>query len=148
MKAGARGRGRSCLAAMASRSTERLSGVLGHLVNPASVSGQPPSPAPAAAAAAEYDLVIRGGTIVDGSGEGRYVGDVGIRGDTIVAVAESLPGRGSTELDAVGKIVTPGWVDIHTHVDAQVTYDPYCDPAATNGIGTMVFGNCPGPLGA
>ena len=45
-------------------------------------------------------------------------------------------------------MVAPCWVDIHTHVDAQVTYDPYCDPAATNGIGTMVFGNCPGPLGA
>ena len=156
---------------MASRSTERLSGVLGHLVNPASVSGQPPSPAPAAAAAAEYDLVIRGGTIVDGSGEGRYVGDVGIRGDTIVAVAESLPGRGSTELDAVGKIVTPGWVDVHTcaasrpaasapppwaahrlsrcptaparrHFDAQVCWDPYFSPAPHNGATTVVFGNC------
>src|SRR3546814_7344428 len=67
-----------------------------------------------------YDLVIRGGTVVDGSGGAPFVADVAIDGDRIVAVGENL-GAGSENIDASGKIVTPGFVDVHTHYDGQAT---------------------------
>ena len=69
------------------------------------------------------DLVIRGGTIVDGSGSAPFTGDVAITGDRIVAVG-SVSGRGAEEIDARGLVVTPGFVDVHTHLDAQLTWDP------------------------
>ena len=88
-----------------------------------------------------HDLVIRGGTIVDGSGGPAREGDVAIDGDRIGAVG-SVPGRGRREIDARGKHVTPGWVDIHTHYDGQVTWDPYLTPSIWHGITTVVMGNC------
>lgn len=89
-----------------------------------------------------YDLVIRAGTIVDGSGKMRFVGDVAIKGEKIVAVGANLPGTAAQEVDAAGKIVTPGWIDVHTHFDAQVCWDPYFAPAPHNGATTVIFGNC------
>jgi len=62
----------------------------------------------------QHDLVIRNGTIVDGTGRSRFLGDLAINDGTITAIGEVL-GRGTTELDATGLLVTPGWVDIHTH---------------------------------
>src|SRR5205823_3382817 len=69
-----------------------------------------------------YDLVIRGGTVVDGSGLGSYRADVGVRGDRIVAVGR-IRERGEVEVDADGHAVTPGFIDGHTHMDAQVLWD-------------------------
>jgi N-acyl-D-amino-acid deacylase len=87
------------------------------------------------------DTIIRGGRIVDGSGAPPVTGDVGIRGDRIVAVgAVDEPAR--TEIDADGALVTPGFFDLHTHYDGQVTWDDALEPSATNGITTIVLGNC------
>ena len=70
-----------------------------------------------------YDLVIRGGAVVDGSGLPRYRADVGCQGDTIAAIGR-IDERGRQEIDAEGHVVTPGFVDGHTHMDAQVFWDP------------------------
>lgn len=88
-----------------------------------------------------YDLVIRNGTVVDGSGAPRFVGDVAIEGSLIVAVGEKL-GPGKEEIDARGKIVAPGWVDIHTHYDGQATWDQEMAPSSWHGVTTVVMGNC------
>ncbi|MEZ4321005.1 MAG: amidohydrolase family protein [Myxococcota bacterium] len=88
-----------------------------------------------------HDLVIRGGTIVDGTGAPRFVGDIAIDGDRIVAVG-TVAGRGHREIDAKGLLVTPGWVDMHTHYDGQVTWDPYFTPSGWHGCTTVVMGNC------
>jgi N-acyl-D-aspartate/D-glutamate deacylase len=88
-----------------------------------------------------YDLVIRGGTIVDGSGGAPFVGDVAISGDRIVAVGE-VSGDAAREIDATGRLVTPGWVDIHTHYDGQITWTSRLDPSSTMGATTVVVGNC------
>lgn len=88
-----------------------------------------------------FDLVIRGGTIVDGTGAASYTGDVGISGDRIAAVGQGL-GAGAKEIDATGMIVTPGFVDIHTHYDAQVTWESRLLPSTYHGVTTAVIGNC------
>ena len=88
-----------------------------------------------------HDLVIRGGTIVDGTGTARRDGDVAIDGDRIVAVGAGA-GRGRREIDARGLLVTPGWVDIHSHYDGQVRWDPYLTPSCWHGVTTVVMGNC------
>lgn len=88
-----------------------------------------------------HDLVIRNGTIVDGSGAPRFVADVGIDGGIITAIGPSLP-KGKEEIDAAGKIVSPGWVDIHTHYDGQATWDQEMAPSSWHGVTTIVMGNC------
>jgi N-acyl-D-aspartate/D-glutamate deacylase len=91
-----------------------------------------------------HDLVIRNGTVVDGTGSARRRADVAVDGDTIVEVAEQ-PGEisaGRRELDADGLVVTPGWVDIHTHYDGQVTWDPDLAPSSVNGVTSILLGNC------
>ena len=88
-----------------------------------------------------YDLVIRNGLVVDGSGRPADHADVGVRGDQIVDVARHL-GSGHREIDADGRLVTPGFVDIHTHYDAQVTWDPWMTPSSWHGVTTVVAGNC------
>ncbi len=90
---------------------------------------------------AAYDLVIRGGTIVDGSGAERVEGDVAIRDGRIAAVG-SFAGNGAEEIDARGRLVTPGFVDIHTHYDGQVTWDDRLQPSSWHGVTTVVMGNC------
>ncbi|MCG8590309.1 MAG: amidohydrolase family protein, partial [Proteobacteria bacterium] len=88
-----------------------------------------------------HDLVIRGGTVVDGTGSEPRRADVAIAGDRIVAVEpDAEPGR--REIDATGHLVTPGWVDIHTHYDGQVTWDPHLSPSGWHGVTTLVMGNC------
>jgi N-acyl-D-amino-acid deacylase len=87
-----------------------------------------------------YDLVIRGGTIVDGSGWSRYRADVGVVGGRIAAIGR-ITDRGVREIDAEGHFVTPGFVDSHTHLDAQICWDPL-GPAAPHGITSSVMGNC------
>jgi N-acyl-D-amino-acid deacylase len=88
------------------------------------------------------DIIIRGGTIVDGTGESPFKGDVAIDGDRIVEVAERIAGPARRELDATGMIVTPGWVDIHTHYDGQATWDPILAPSSWHGVTTAIMGNC------
>jgi len=91
-----------------------------------------------------HDLVIRNGTVVDGTGADRRLADIAIDGDTIVAVEApgSGLGAGAREIDATGLIVTPGWVDIHTHYDGQVTWDPDIAPSSVNGVTSVLLGNC------
>ncbi len=88
-----------------------------------------------------YDLVIRGGTVVDGTGGSSMVADVAVEGDRIVAVGTDL-GAGREEIDARGKIVTPGFVDVHTHYDGQATWDQEMAPSSWHGVTTVVMGNC------
>ena len=88
-----------------------------------------------------HDLVIRNGTIVDGTGRPRFTGDVAIDGRTI-AVVGGVSGRGRREINANGLLVTPGWVDVHTHYDGQVTWDPILAPSSWHGVTTLVMGNC------
>ena len=88
-----------------------------------------------------YDLVIRGGTVIDGTQAPRQTADVAITGGQIVEVGQKL-GAGKRELDADGLLVTPGWVDIHTHYDGQATWDPDMTPSSWHGVTTAVFGNC------
>jgi N-acyl-D-aspartate/D-glutamate deacylase len=88
-----------------------------------------------------YDLVIRKGTIADGLGDEPYEGDVAIQDGKIVAVG-AVHGNGQEEIDAAGKLITPGFVDIHTHYDAQVTWDHSLVPSSNQGVTTVVMGNC------
>ncbi len=88
-----------------------------------------------------FDLVIRNGTVVDGTGAKPFTADVGVKDHRIAAVGVNL-GEGTREIDATGFFVTPGWVDVHTHYDGQVTWDPELSPSGTNGVTTMVMGNC------
>ena len=88
-----------------------------------------------------HDLVIRKGTIVDGTGRERFTGDVAIDDGVIVATGR-VAERGKREIDAAGRLVTPGWVDVHTHYDGQVTWDPILAPSSWHGVTTLVMGNC------
>ena len=88
----------------------------------------------------QADLVIRGGTLIDGSGEPARRADVGITDQRIVAIGEGLAGR--QEIDAGGQVVAPGFIDIHTHYDAQVFWDPALTPSCFHGVTTVVAGNC------
>ncbi|XOV86571.1 MAG: amidohydrolase family protein [Pseudomonadota bacterium] len=89
----------------------------------------------------EHDIVIRGGTIVDGTGSEPFTGDVAISDGIITAVGK-VDGKGKQEIDAVGQIVTPGFVDIHTHLDAQIGWDPDMTPVSWHGVTTALIGNC------
>lgn len=88
-----------------------------------------------------HDLVIRGGLVVDGSGAPPRRADVAVDGDRIVAVGDNV-GSGREEIDASGKIVAPGFVDIHTHYDGQATWDREMAPSSWHGVTTVVMGNC------
>ena len=87
------------------------------------------------------DLVIRGGTLVDGSGDAPYQADIAVTDGTILAIGQDLR-RGVEEIDARGRIVTPGFVDVHTHYDAQVTWSNRINPSSWNGVTTVMIGNC------
>ena len=87
------------------------------------------------------DLVIRNGRIVDGTGEPGFAGDLAIEDGKIVSVGGKA-GPGRREIDASGLLITPGWVDIHTHYDGQVAWDPYLSPSSWHGVTTLVMGNC------
>jgi N-acyl-D-aspartate/D-glutamate deacylase len=88
-----------------------------------------------------FDLVIRNGTVIDGSGAPRRIADVAVLDGRIAAVGSGL-GAGRREIDADGLIVAPGFVDIHTHYDGQATWDPFVTPSSWHGVTTTVFGNC------
>jgi N-acyl-D-amino-acid deacylase len=88
-----------------------------------------------------HDIVIRGGTIIDGTGKAQFTGDVAIAGGRIAAVG-GKQGPGRREIDASGLMVTPGWVDVHTHYDGQAMWDPLLVPSCWHGVTTVMFGNC------
>ena len=89
----------------------------------------------------EYELVIRNGTVIDGTGSAGFAADVAVSEGQIVAVGD-VPGVGKKEIDATGQIVTPGFVDIHTHFDGQVCWDKEVTPSSWHGVTTIVMGNC------
>jgi len=90
-----------------------------------------------------FDLIIRNGQIVDGTGHRKaWVGDVAIEGDKIVEVGRNVTGSAKRTIDADGHLVTPGFVDVHTHYDAQATWDPELTPSGWHGVTTAVMGNC------
>jgi N-acyl-D-aspartate/D-glutamate deacylase len=90
---------------------------------------------------AEHDLVVRGGTVIDGSGGDAYLADVAVSGQTITEVGQ-VAGAGRQEIDADGAIVTPGFVDIHTHYDGQATWANRLSPSSHHGVTSVVMGNC------
>ena len=88
-----------------------------------------------------FDLVIRNGIIVDGTGAARQVGDVAVMGDRIAQLGGKA-GAARRVIEAEGHLVTPGWVDVHTHYDGQATWDPVLAPSSWHGVTTLLFGNC------
>ena len=84
-----------------------------------------------------HDLVIRGGSLIDGTGAEARIADVAIDGGVVTAVG-NITAKGKREIDAAGLLVTPGWVDIHTHYDGQATWDPVLAPAMREG-GVAVY---------
>jgi N-acyl-D-aspartate/D-glutamate deacylase len=84
--------------------------------------------------------VLKYGTVVDGTGASRYVADVAMRGDRIVDIGHDLDG--DIVLDVSGMVIAPGFIDIHTHYDAQVFWDPALTPSCFHGVTTVVAGNC------
>lgn len=89
-----------------------------------------------------YDYVIKGGTIVDGTGSAPVEGDVAVKDGKIAAIGGTITGQSKRQIDAGGALVTPGWVDIHTHYDGQVSWDEDLAPSSDNGVTTVVMGNC------
>src|SRR5487761_465136 len=88
-----------------------------------------------------FDLVIRDGTVVDGSGLAAYRGDVGINGARISRIGR-IDQRGRREIDAAGLVVAPGFIDGHTHMDAQIFWDPLGNNSCWHGVTSVVMGNC------
>ena len=88
-----------------------------------------------------YDLIIKNGTVYDGTGDKPFVADIAIKGRKIEAIGE-LDEVSKQTINAEGKVVAPGFVDIHTHYDGQVTWDPYLRPSTYHGVTTVVMGNC------
>jgi N-acyl-D-amino-acid deacylase len=90
----------------------------------------------------EYDLLVRGGTVVDGTGGEPFIADLAISGDRIVAVGRDLGGSATRIVSAADRIVTPGFFDPHTHIDAQISWDPTGTPLGFHGVTSAVMGNC------
>ena len=88
-----------------------------------------------------FEMIIRNGTIIDGTGRDRYVADIGINDGKIAKIGE-IKESSDNIIDAENKLVTPGWVDVHTHYDGQATWDPILAPSSWHGVTTVVMGNC------
>ena len=91
---------------------------------------------------AEYDLVIRGGTIVDGTGVPRYRADLAIKDGRVAMISGLIKGGGAREIDGGGCIVAPGAIDLHTHYDGQLNWDPYCSLSGWFGVTSLTIGQC------
>ena len=90
----------------------------------------------------EYDLILRGGTIVDGTKTPRYISDIAVKDGKIAKISGLKGSSAARELDASGLIVAPGFVDLHTHYDAQIQWDPYCTLSGWHGVTSVAIGNC------
>ncbi len=90
---------------------------------------------------ATYDLIVRGGTIVDGTGSDPFDADIAVKNGKIAAVGD-VADAGAEEIDAKGSIVTPGFIDIHTHFDGQIMWDDHMTPCSEHGVTTVLMGNC------
>ena len=88
------------------------------------------------------DLLIRGGTVIDGTGAAPTVADVAVTDGRVAAVESRIDAEAAEVIDAEGRYVTPGFVDVHTHYDGQATWDPIMAPSAWHGVTTVVMGNC------
>ena len=91
---------------------------------------------------AEFDLIIRRGRIVDGTGVPSFVGDLAIKDGKVAKIEGLRAATARRELDADGLVVAPGFVDLHTHYDAQIFWDPYCSISGWHGVTSVVLGNC------
>lgn len=91
---------------------------------------------------AHYNLIIRGGTVVDGTGAERRVADVAITGGKVARIGDLSADSADRDIDATGLIVAPGFIDLHTHYDAQLFWDPYCTISGWHGVTSVVIGNC------
>ena len=89
-----------------------------------------------------FDCLITGGTLVDGTGKEGETGDVAIQDGIVVEAGGRITGSSKRVIDADGALVTPGWVDLHTHYDGQVSWDTEMAPSSHNGVTTIVMGNC------
>ena len=89
-----------------------------------------------------HDLIIRNGTLVDGTGRPAQLADIAVDGDRIAMVGDLGSAEATQEIDAAGLTVSPGFVDLHTHLDAQVGWDPYMTSSSWHGVTTVVMGNC------
>ena len=87
--------------------------------------------------AQDYDLIVRNGAVVDGTGAEPFAADVAIKDGVIAAVGSAIDGSAAREIDAAGKLVTPGFVDIHTHYDAQAVWDSHLAPSSLHGVTTV-----------
>lgn len=90
----------------------------------------------------EFDVLVKGGTVVDGTRSPRYMGDVGIKDGKIAKIGQLKPSDAKKTLDANGLVVAPGFIDLHTHYDAQLNWDPYCTLSGWHGVTSIVIGNC------
>src|ERR1700687_4098349 len=90
----------------------------------------------------DFDIIIKGGTIVDGTRTPRYVSDLAIKNGKIAQIGGLKEKTADRVLDAAGRIVAPGFVDLHTHYDAQIFWDPYCTLSGWHGVTTVFGGNC------
>ena len=86
-----------------------------------------------------YDLIIKGGTVVDGTGNPRFVGDIAVKDGVVADIGPSIEGDADRVIDATGRVVTPGFVDCHTHYDGQVTWDDELNPSSGHGVTTVVL---------
>ncbi|HSV23297.1 MAG TPA: amidohydrolase family protein, partial [Xanthobacteraceae bacterium] len=91
---------------------------------------------------AEFDLHIKGGTVVDGTRVPRFRGDIWIKDGKIAQIGGRAPGAAKKVIDADGMVVAPGFVDLHTHYDAQIRWDPWCTISGWHGVTSVVLGNC------
>ena len=91
----------------------------------------------------DLDTLIKGGTVIDGLRNGRFMADIGIKDGVITQMSGDIPSsRASKVLDASGLIVAPGFIDLHTHYDSQVFWDPWCTISGWHGVTSVVIGNC------
>ena len=91
---------------------------------------------------AHFDLIVRNGQVIDGSGGESQHCDIGVKDGVITQMEKNLAATATREIDAQGKMVTPGFVDVHTHYDGQVTWDSHLNPSSNLGTTTVVMGNC------
>ena len=89
-----------------------------------------------------HEMIIRGGTIIDGSGAEGFKADVAVDGGKISRIGDLSREKSAKEIDATDRIVTPGFVDLHTHLDAQVAWDPQMSSSSYHGVTTALIGNC------